>query len=108
MAASPLVLQLRRWLGRAGVSAAVDKRVDAGKTLALGPMTDGLAQAIRLHEQLHLPMVGRRKGATSWSDLGPAGVAPYKRPYPHRPQPATGLRFALEALDEIGWFFSRV
>ena len=47
MAASPLVLQLRRWLGRAGVSAAVDKRVDAGKTLALGPMTDGLAQAIR-------------------------------------------------------------
>ena len=29
------------------MSAAVDKRVDAGKTLALGPMGEGLAQAIR-------------------------------------------------------------
>ena len=32
-------------MGRAGVAAAVAKRVDAGKTLALGPMGHGLAQA---------------------------------------------------------------
>ena len=33
--------------GRTSVAAAVAKRVDAGKTLALGPMTDGLAHALR-------------------------------------------------------------
>ena len=32
--------------GRMGVAAAVAKRVDAGKTLALGPMVDGLAHAL--------------------------------------------------------------
>ena len=34
-------------VGRAGVAAAVAKRVDSGKTLALGPMGHGLAQAKR-------------------------------------------------------------
>jgi hypothetical protein len=54
---------------------------------------------------------GRREGASSWSDPGAAGVATcptsdHTRTGLNAATDMTGLRFALNALDEIAWFFS--
>ena len=98
-------------VGRAGVAAAVDKRVDAGKTLALGPMTDGLARAIRCAytSSCIFPMGAVAKallpGQTS-DQLEWRPTSDHTRTGLNAATDMTGLRFALEALDEISWFFS--
>jgi hypothetical protein len=98
-------------VGRAGVAAAVAKRVDSGKTLALGPMGHGLAQAKRCAytSSCIFPMgavakallPGQTPDQLEWrptSDHTRTGI--------NATTDMTGLRFALNALDEIAWFFS--
>ena len=94
-----------------GVRAAVGKRVDAGKTLALGPMTDGLARAIRCAytSSCIFPMGAVAKallpGQTS-DQLEWRPTSDHTRTGLNAATDMTGLRFALEALDEVSWFFS--
>ena len=98
-------------VGRAGVAAAVAKRVDAGKTLALGPMGHGMAQAIRcaFTSSCIFPMGAVAKallpGQTP-DQLEWRPTSDHTRTGLNAATDMTGLRFALNALDEISWFFS--
>ena len=98
-------------VGRAGVAAAVAKRVDAGKTLALGPMGHGMAQAIRcaFTSSCIFPMGAVAKallpGQTP-DQLEWRPTSDHTRTGLNAATDMTGLRFALNALDEIAWFFS--
>ena len=97
--------------GRTSVAAAVAKRVDAGKTLALGPMTDGLAHALRstftascifpLGAAAKALLPGQTPDQLEWRP-----TSDHTRTGLNAATDMTGLRFALNALEEISWFFS--
>ena len=97
--------------GRTSVAAAVAKRVDAGKTLALGPMVDGLAHAVRstftascifpLGAAAKALLPGQTPDQLEWRP-----TSDHTRTGLNAATDMTGLRFALTALDEISWFFS--
>lgn len=97
--------------GRTSVAAAVAKRVDAGKTLALGPMTDGLAHALRstftascifpLGAAAKALLPGQTPDQLEWRP-----TSDHTRTGLNAATDMTGLRFALTALEEISWFFS--
>ena len=97
--------------GRTSVAAAVTRRVKAGKTLALGPMSDGLAHAIRstFAASCIFPLGAAAKallpGQTS-DQLEWRPTSDHTRTGLNAATDMTGLRFALNALDEISWFFS--
>ena len=78
-------------VGRAGVAAAVASGQDA----RAGPdgTRPGAGHTLRLHVFMHLPDGGRREGASSWSDPGPAGVARWRPPSDHT---RTGLNAATD------------
>ena len=97
--------------GRTSVAAAVAKRVDAGKTLALGPMTDGLSHALRstftascifpLGAAAKALLPGQTPDQLEWRP-----TSDHTRTGLNAATDMTGLRFALTALEEISWFFS--
>ena len=92
--------------GRTSVAAAVAKRVDAGKTLALGPMTDGLAHALRstftascifpLGAAAKALLPGQTPDQLEWRP-----TSDHTRTGLNAATDMTGLWFALTALEEI-------
>ena len=97
--------------GRTGVAAAIAKRVNGGKTLSLGPMTDGLAHALRstftascifpLGAAAKALLPGQTPDQLEWRP-----TSDHTRTGLNAATDMTGLRFALNALEEISWFFS--
>ena len=97
--------------GRAGVAAAVAKRVNSGKTLELGPMGDGLARAIRstYTSSCIFPLGAVAKALLPGQDsdqLEYRPISDHTQSGLNAATDLTGLRFALNALDEISWFLS--
>ena len=97
--------------GRTGVAAAIAKRVNGGKTLSLGPMTEGLAHAVRstftascifpLGAAAKALLPGQTPDQLEWRP-----TSDHTRTGLNAATDMTGLRFALTALEEISWFFS--